>query len=66
MFCDLISLPFAHICKSNIYNMTHDNSNSSSDKLRQTEFPGFSTLKPFDMDRRKKVSDKNFCQHKGF
>ena len=54
MFCPLISLP--HL-QNSIYNMTDNNSNTSSNNSEfETELPDFSTIKPFDMEPRKKVS----------
>lgn len=44
--------------------MTDNNLNTSSNNPQsETELPGFSTLKPFDMDPRKKVNDKNYIQN---
>ena len=45
-------LPYA---KNSIYSMADNNSNASSNNSEsETELPGFSTLKPFDMEPRKK------------
>ena len=39
--------------------MADNNSNTSSDNFKsETELPDFSFLKPFDMEPRKTVSDK--------
>ena len=61
MFCTLILLLYV---KNNIYNMTHNNSNTSSDNSEsETKLSDFSTVNPFDMEIRKKVSYKNFTQY---
>ena len=44
--------------------MADNNSNTSSDNSEpERELPGFSTLKPFEMEPRKKVGDKNYAQY---
>ena len=43
--------------------MAHDNSHTSSDNSEpETELTYFSTLKPFEMEPRKNVRDKNYTQ----
>ena len=45
--------------------MADNNSNTSSDKSElETELPDFSTLKPFDIEPRKNVSDENYTAYK--
>ena len=61
MFCTLILLSYV---KNSIYCMADNNCNTSSDNSEsKTELPDFSTLKPFDMEPMKKVSDKNYTQY---
>ena len=44
--------------------MADNNFNTSSDNSEsEKELPDFSTLKPFDMEPRKKVSNKNYTQY---
>ena len=44
--------------------MADNNTNTSSGNSEfETELPEFSTLKSFDIEPRKKVSDKNHTQH---
>ena len=45
--------------------MADNNSNTSSDNSEsETELPDLSTLKPFDMEPRKKASDENYAEYK--
>ena len=45
--------------------MNDNNANTSSDNSGSgTELPDFNNLKPFDMEPRKKVSDKNYAEYK--
>ena len=61
MFCTLILLLYV---KNNIYNMTHNNSNTSSDNSEsETKLLDVSTVNPFDMEIKTKVSYKNFTQY---
>ena len=61
MFCALILLCYV---KNSIYSMADNNFNTSSDNSEsEKELPDFSTLKPFDMEPRKKVSNKNYTQY---
>ena len=61
MFCTLILLLYV---KNNIYNMTHNNSNTSFDNSEsETKLLDFSTVNPFDMEIKTKVSYKNFTQY---
>ena len=47
--------------KNSIYSVAGDNSNTSTDSPEsEADLPDFSTLRPFDMDPRKKVSNKNY------
>ena len=58
MSCALILLPYV---KNSIYSMADNNSNTSSDNSKpEPELPGFSILEPFNMEPRKKVSDKSY------
>ena len=44
--------------------MADNNSNTSSGNSKsETELPDFSTLKPFEMEPRKSLSDKNYTQY---
>ena len=44
--------------------MTHNNSNTSSDNSEsETKLLDFSTVNPFDMEIKTKVSYKNFIQY---
>ena len=61
MFCALILLSYV---KSSIYNTVDIKYKTSSDNPESvTELSDFSTLKSFDMDPTKKVSDKNYTQY---
>ena len=61
MFCALIFLPCV---RNSVFNMTDNNSNTSSDISKtETELPDVITPKPFDMEPRKKVSYKNYTQY---
>ena len=43
--------------------MAHNNPNTSFDNSEpETELTYFSTLKPYEMEPRKNVSDKNYTQ----
>ena len=56
MFCALILLPYV---KNRIYNMTDNNSNTSSDNSEsEIKLPDFWTLEPLGMEPRKKVAIK--------
>ena len=61
MFCALVLLPYV---KSSIYSIADNNSNNTSldNSEPETELPDFSILKPFNMEPRKKVIDKNNSQ----
>ena len=44
--------------------MVDKNSNTSSNNFEsERELPDFSTLKPFDMEPRKKVNNRNYTQY---
>ena len=61
MFCALILLPYI---KNSINNMTDNNSKTSPvNSEPETELTDFSTLEPFYMEPRKKVSDRNYTQY---
>ena len=46
-----------------MYNMTDNNSNTSSDNSEpETELPDFNILKPFDMGPKKKSQSQKLCQ----
>ena len=57
---------FITICKKNrVCHISDNNSNTSSDNSEsEAELPDFSTLKPIDMEPRKKVSDENCTEYK--
>ena len=50
---------------NSIYSMADNNSNTSfNNSESETELPNISTLKPFDMEPRKKVSDEHHAEYK--
>ena len=53
------------ICKKqHLHSMADNNSNTSSDNSEpDAELPDFSIPKPFNMEPRKKVSNKNYTQY---
>ena len=57
MFCSLILLPYVN---NSIYIMTNNNSTFQRENVFETELPDFSTLKLFNMEPRKNVSQKNY------
>lgn len=57
MFCSLILLPYVN---NSIYIMTNNNSIFLRENVFETELPDFSTLKLFNMEPRKNVSQKNY------
>lgn len=57
MFCSLILLPYVN---NSIYIMTNNNSTFLRENVFETELPDFSTLKLFNMEPRKNVSQKNY------
>ena len=61
MFCNLL-FNFITICKNSVCNMRDNNSNTSDNSGSETDLPGFCTLKPFEMEPRKIVSDSSYTQ----
>ena len=51
--------------KNSFYNMVDNNSKTSSDNSEpEIDLSDFSTLKPFDMEPRKKASDENYTEYR--